>query len=461
MAFKRPSSLLHVLFLYTPWYSWAVIPSQNPPWPPTYDMHESLITMQCNSSGFSSPHRGSQFGIVSYDWSNAKSQWAATTPMNCEEILLQQAQSTKQAGGKHVFVYRNIVKALPWFRSVREKLDDPAFDGFFLKFDQSQRPFHVPDCAPEKHTHCSEFYHDQEQTPEVPTPSKPHPDGYCIDRCDCGIHPCGEYLFDHRNGTMLREWIVKEVILGEAAVGNPSIDGLFLDDYWCSNVICDQSNNKIAGCPCDDPVQGPTEIDSHSQNDMGLTDQDIYDITVGWNQTMSAVQQAILERDAYTWSLIPGQENANAMPLLLSSDTTQCISELRDACTADSIWQYSAVLFGFTVNGTALLQLQQDLSFFLLARGPYAYAGWGVWGMTWPFNPEPGHGQLPPMPNGVPLPSEFDNDYGVPEDICFEYSPGIFHREWTHASIELDCNKFTPTIKLKESFQIVEGTSQT
>ena len=26
----------------------------------------------------------------------------------------------------HVFVYRNIVKALPWFASVREKLDDPA-----------------------------------------------------------------------------------------------------------------------------------------------------------------------------------------------------------------------------------------------------------------------------------------------------------------------------------------------
>jgi hypothetical protein len=106
-------------------------------------MHESLITMQCNSSGLSSPHRGSQFGIVSYDWSNAKKLWAAAKPMNCEELLVDQALLTKHAGGKHVFVYRNIVKALPWFKSTREKLDDPAYEGFFLKFDPKQRPYHV------------------------------------------------------------------------------------------------------------------------------------------------------------------------------------------------------------------------------------------------------------------------------------------------------------------------------
>lgn len=41
---------------------------------------------------------------------------------DCESRLLRQAEMTRAAGGKHVFVYRNVVKALPWFASVREKL---------------------------------------------------------------------------------------------------------------------------------------------------------------------------------------------------------------------------------------------------------------------------------------------------------------------------------------------------
>jgi len=85
---------------------------------------------QCNSSGWSSPERGGTFGIVSYDWSNAKAQWAAAKPMDCEERLVQQAVMTKTANpASHVFVYRNVVKALPWFTTVREKLDDPNYSG--------------------------------------------------------------------------------------------------------------------------------------------------------------------------------------------------------------------------------------------------------------------------------------------------------------------------------------------
>jgi hypothetical protein len=95
-----------------------------------------------------------------------------------------------------------------------------------------------------------------QQTPEVPTPSNPNPDGACVGTCDCGFVPCGEYLFDHRNGSMLREWLLREVIGGPNGVDNPAIGGLFIDDFWCSNVL----NGS-----CTDPVQGPTEIDPNSQ----------------------------------------------------------------------------------------------------------------------------------------------------------------------------------------------------
>jgi hypothetical protein len=83
--------------------------------------------------------------------------------MDCEELLVEQASATKGANGsafgwvfmrnkklfisKHwqtaydantrVFVYRNFVKALPWYTSVREKISDPAYAGWFLRFGVS------------------------------------------------------------------------------------------------------------------------------------------------------------------------------------------------------------------------------------------------------------------------------------------------------------------------------------
>ena len=50
--------------------------------------------------------------------------------------------------------------------------------------------------------------------------------------CDCGSQPCGEYLFDHRNGSMLREFLVNEFIGGPTGVDNPAVSGVNIDDYW-------------------------------------------------------------------------------------------------------------------------------------------------------------------------------------------------------------------------------------
>ena len=89
----------------------AFLPAQNPPWPAQWDLINSTISMVCNSSGWFNTSVGSQFGIVSIDWSNAKAQWANAHPMDCEERLLQQAVDFKTANpASHVFVYRNLVK---------------------------------------------------------------------------------------------------------------------------------------------------------------------------------------------------------------------------------------------------------------------------------------------------------------------------------------------------------------
>ena len=84
------------------------------------------------------------------DWSNAKEMWAnpqkwggglaADGKMDCEERLLEQAKMTKAHAkslgiDQKVWVYRNLVKALPWYSSVRKLLNDPRYSDFFLHFD--------------------------------------------------------------------------------------------------------------------------------------------------------------------------------------------------------------------------------------------------------------------------------------------------------------------------------------
>jgi hypothetical protein len=143
-----------------------------PDWEPTWDMPQSTIIMPCNYSGYTTDPVVSKFGIIDYDWSNARFAWVNNAPMNCQDRLVKQAQITK-AGAKpgsntKVFVYRNLVKALPWYDQVREKLLDPSYSGWFLKFKEGGAPglppntWNVPNCNIENgEKKCSEFYHDQ------------------------------------------------------------------------------------------------------------------------------------------------------------------------------------------------------------------------------------------------------------------------------------------------------------
>ena len=186
-----------------------------PTWKPTWDMRRSTQLMACNNSGYHNVAEAARYGVAVYDWSNAKRLWANTRPMNDDERLTAQAEMVIAAdpGVKgeqpRVWQYRNTIKALNWIGQVREKLDDPAYSGWFVRFrdykgaasnhscatplannpptppDGVRFSDHVPACTFEK---CSGFYHDQGQTPEYPSG-----DGSCVSaECDCGANPCGE-----------------------------------------------------------------------------------------------------------------------------------------------------------------------------------------------------------------------------------------------------------------------------
>lgn len=78
-----------------------------PKWPPTYSMPKSTIVMPCNSSGFLDPVFAAQWGICDIDWSNLKFQWDQDNPMDCSQLLIEQARQIKAVdSATHVFVYR-------------------------------------------------------------------------------------------------------------------------------------------------------------------------------------------------------------------------------------------------------------------------------------------------------------------------------------------------------------------
>jgi len=82
-----------------------------------------------------------------------------------------------------------------------------------------------------------------------------------------------------------------------------------------------------------------------------------------------------------------------------------------------------------------LTQPQHDIANFQLVRGEYAYLGHGWLGCSREYE----------------VPEEINADYGEPVGLCQETAEGsgVFTREWTKASFEMDCNAWKPTITMK------------
>eukprot|EP01060_Flectonema_neradi_P012834 TRINITY_DN19614_c0_g1_i1.p1 TRINITY_DN19614_c0_g1~~TRINITY_DN19614_c0_g1_i1.p1 ORF type:complete len:414 (+),score=69.34 TRINITY_DN19614_c0_g1_i1:47-1243(+) len=392
--------------------STLAVSSLVPKWEPTYMLNRSTIVMACNETGYfdaDAVAKLSKFGVVDIDWSNAKELWSKTSPMDCEERLVKQAEVIKAASPTtKVFVYRNIVKALPWFTDVREKITDPAYEGWFLKF-KDKGPYHVNPCANDK---CSNLYHDYLQTREG----------------DCGEGlPCGEYLFDHRNES-LRSWIVDTFIIGSkngSGVLNPSIDGYYMDDSWWSTPEPVKSWMPKTGYCSSNSIGGPSEEEYTCNEDMGLDQNDTKAITSGWNQTVAESHAALVENNAFAWHM---------METVTLPATNSCVSWFQhEAKTLNEIpllFQYSAT------PAPSQADWEKIVAAFLVIRGPYAWVGtaWDGCHSTWIY----------------PWTDLFDKDYGVPlHDTYNEVKPGVFQREWSKVTITYNCDGTAPTFDYK------------
>eukprot|EP00051_Salpingoeca_urceolata_P027693 m.482796 g.482796 ORF g.482796 m.482796 type:complete len:583 (-) comp22669_c0_seq1:268-2016(-) len=388
----------------------------HPTWKPTWDMKRSTILYACNSSGYHDVEEAISYGVAVYDWSNGKAIWANAKPMTDEELLTKQAEMVLAADPgipgeqPRVWVYRNTIKALNWYTSVRVKLDNPAYAGWFYRFKdykgpQSNHSYHVPACTYEK---CSGFYHDQEQTPEYP-----RGDGSCLQECDCGVAPCGEYIFDHRNNSFA-DWFINEYMISNETLFHKGVSLGWLDDSM--------------------KLTGPTEEDTHFINDTGLSAAEMQASVAAYQKNIRTLQKKVVSLGGFYWQMIRGQvpEIRNATGRRARNVTTaECVAKLKEFCVdSPPMWGQAQL---YQVDGAdALSQAVQYTSEFLLTRGPYAWLGFGWQGCSSARRPRP---------------AEWDVDYGTPEGACKQQSgTNTFVREWTKATVSWDCNTGTGKI---------------
>jgi hypothetical protein len=387
--------------------------------------------MPCNYSGDLDPANVANFGIVDIDWSQGQATWAKQRPMMAEESMLDAATKVKAANPEtHVMLYRNRVKAHPFFSEVRAALEDPAYSRWFVPFGSSSN-LTVPRCdnnwTPPL---CSDLYH----FPDGPQLDPPPGQGSmpCAQpNCDCGKVPCGGYIYDWRNADLylngslgnmtLLQFFVNRVVLGPTALGAPDslVQGLFLDDWWLNGA--------------------PTEVDPNFQSDAGLSRGDMVALTRSFAGVQETIYDAVVSAGGFLfqlfapwtwWSICP-------QPLI---HRNSCAKDLQyyaggtDGASLVSFTDMAECQFNSSWP-TAMPNLEQDIANFLLIRAEYAWLGaaWGGCGIDYGKTRSP----------------LIDADYGEPLGWLNESSPGVFTREWTKATVSMDCSTWTPSFSFK------------
>ena len=162
-------------------------------------------------------------------------------------------------------------------------------------------------------------------------------------------------------------------------------------------------------------------------------------ITEAYHQNMDALRAATLTAGKFAWQLMWTGGNVDGVggtcPHSIVSQKG-CAAELRALCNETAAPQTRAMMYALGDMGPPWSQLSHDLANFLLIRGPFAWLGHGWKGCS----------------KNYPFPPDFNKDFGEPVDkVCKETAPnsGIFTREWSKASVKMDCTSWTPTITMK------------
>ena len=226
------------------------------------------------------------------------------------------------------------------------------------------------------------------------------------------------------NGQTFQDWFINSYMFNE--VGQSKlVSGFFWDDFW-------------PGASGNFPDSMPGIV-----SDTGMSSSDLTSITNAYDANMAALRNYTLGQGKFSWQMLwtgGGAEGTGSTcpgPLV---NNGSCAANLRQLCTAASPAQTRTMMYAFYPGScrgdpSVLPQFDQDLANFLLVRGPYAYLGHGWLGCSREYA----------------YPTELNGDYGEPLGLCSETATGsgVFTREFTKSTVQMDCNTYTPQITFK------------
>ena len=170
-------------------------------------------------------------------------------------------------------------------------------------------------------------------------------------------------------------------------------------------------------------------------------------MTAAFRWVADKTYRTILDRGKFLWNqFLNNDRNCQECGDCPNPWVTKatCAADLRVHCNATGPLHSRAMMYGLTGcanaslegNWTTLTDLEQDVANFQLVRGDHAYlaAGWA------------------PCADRIGWSPLFDADFGTPTDaICHETAPlsGVFVWEWSRATVQMDCNRWAPTVTFK------------
>ena len=176
---------------------------------------------------------------------------------------------------------------------------------------------------------------------------------------------------------------------------------------------------------------------------MGLTQADLNQLTVDYLTNMAALRKAVLAAGKFAWQMLWTGGATDSIGSTCPRPLVQkasCAANLRALCNASSGAQTRAMMYAFSPGGcnadsVTLPEFKQDLANFLLTRGPHSWLGHGWLGCS----------------RDYVFPDALNQDYGVPSGLCRETTvgSGIFTRDFSKSTVQMDCNEWKPTIVIK------------
>jgi hypothetical protein len=247
----------------------------------------------------------------------------------------------------------------------------------------------------------------------------------CDEPCDCGGVPCGEYLWDHRNST-LRAYLLNEVVLGANGLANENISGFFFDDGWSDSPQPILPWEPKEGFCDHSPIGGATEENLYCTLDSGLTQADTTAMKREHDETMSLVFDSVIAAGGFAWQALAQTSLPGPTDGVAACDAWFSAAHELGRCA------YMHEVFNATQR--PLVAVDEDLAAFLIARGPFAWIGYGWIGCTTEYE----------------YPAAWTLDYGVPLTSYFNMTaPSVYSREYSKATATFDCTAWKGSVIMK------------